>query len=198
MNGTLIGGSCGGNASPTSSLFPSITSLFQSPIGTPRVTPTPQQYAAAYLFNDDQFHSLIYSTTAATSNSNNTSSSQQQSILTNGGVTNSMSNHHLNHQDAALIEAHVQQTFQLTNGVSAADLSPLFNNLISAAGMNGGCFGSSTSHPSSSSSQAGNLVAAVAAAAAAAANAASVNSNNTSESSANKSSGGNVLLSTNN
>ena len=54
----MSGAMMGGNGSPTSNLFPSITSLFQSPIGTPRVTPTPQHFAA-YLFNEDQFHSLI-------------------------------------------------------------------------------------------------------------------------------------------
>ncbi|CAF0873502.1 unnamed protein product [Brachionus calyciflorus] len=48
-----------GSGSPTSNLFPSITSLFQSPIGTPRVTPTPQQFAA-YFLSDDQYHSLIF------------------------------------------------------------------------------------------------------------------------------------------
>ncbi|RNA12553.1 hypothetical protein BpHYR1_003076, partial [Brachionus plicatilis] len=45
------------NGSPTN-LFPSISSLFQSPIGTPRVTPTPQQFAA-YFLSEDQYHSLI-------------------------------------------------------------------------------------------------------------------------------------------
>lgn len=47
-----------GNGSPTSNLFPSISSLFQSPIGTPRVTPIPQQFAA-YFLSEDQYHSLL-------------------------------------------------------------------------------------------------------------------------------------------
>jgi len=55
MNGALIGG--GGSGSPTSNLFPSIASLLQSPVGTPRVTPTPQQFAA-YLFNEGPYISL--------------------------------------------------------------------------------------------------------------------------------------------
>lgn len=130
--------SCGGNASPTSSLFPSITSLFQSPIGTPRVTPTPQQYAAAYLFNDDQFHSLIY-------NSNNTANTNGQSQGSSSATSQAQ-------QEAAFIDAvaTVQQTFQLANTVSAADLSPLFNNLISAAAA-GLTHSNSTSSSASSS-----------------------------------------------
>lgn len=60
------------SGSPTSNLFPSITSLFQSPIGTPRVTPTPQ-HLAAYFFNEDQFHSLIFNPNSSLSNSNDLS-----------------------------------------------------------------------------------------------------------------------------
>ena len=130
MNGALIGGNCGGSASPTSSLFPSITSLFQSPIGTPRVTPTPQQYAAPYLFNDDQFHSLIYNTT-----SNQAASNSNGQTATNGCLVASNPNGAQQQEATSFIDAvaTVQQTFHLANTVSAADLSPLFNNLISAA-----------------------------------------------------------------
>lgn len=132
MNGALIGGN--GNASPTSSLFPSITSLFQSPIGTPRVTPTPQQFAA-YLFNDDQFHSLIFPPTSLSNNSN--------------GATNSNSNEaHLidniimaNNNNSNTTTTSSQQNNNSTNGAatnlnqSSSDLSPLFQNLISNNGL---------------------------------------------------------------
>lgn len=60
-----------GNGSPTSSLFPSISSLFQSPIGTPRVTPTPQQFAA-YFLSEDQYHSFILPTNMQQDDHNNT------------------------------------------------------------------------------------------------------------------------------
>lgn len=49
----------GGTFSPTNGLYPSITSLFQSPLCTPRATPT--QNFASYLFNGDcdAFHSFL-------------------------------------------------------------------------------------------------------------------------------------------
>lgn len=97
-----------GSGSPTSNLFPSITSLFQSPIGTPRVTPTPQQFAA-YLFNEDQFHSLLFP-----ANSNNSQSGVSQSSEAFIDAVNSINN--------------AYQTAAVTN--ANPDLSPLFNNLI--------------------------------------------------------------------
>lgn len=84
-------GMMGGNTnsgSPTSNLFPSITSLFQSPIGTPRVTPTPQ-HLAAYFFNEDQFHSLIFNPNSSLSNSNDLSN--MITNLTNSELGNNLS-----------------------------------------------------------------------------------------------------------
>lgn len=84
-------GMMGGNTnsgSPTSNLFPSITSLFQSPIGTPRVTPTPQ-HLAAYFFNEDQFHSLIFNPNSSLSNSNDISN--MISNFTNSELSNNLS-----------------------------------------------------------------------------------------------------------
>ena len=75
------------SGSPTSNLFPSITSLFQSPIGTPRVTPTPQ-HLAAYFFNEDQFHSLIFPNSSL-SNSNDLSN--MITNFTNGELSNNLS-----------------------------------------------------------------------------------------------------------
>lgn len=75
------------SGSPTSNLFPSITSLFQSPIGTPRVTPTPQ-HLAAYFFNEDQFHSLIFPNSSL-SNSNDLSN--MITNFTNSELSNNLS-----------------------------------------------------------------------------------------------------------
>lgn len=103
-----------GSGSPTCNLFPSITSLFQSPIGTPRVTPTPQHFAA-YLFNEDQFHSLIFPSSS---------------------MSNSNSNSGVNQTSEAFLDAVLSNTAGLSNSLSVyqsngnTDLSPLFNNLI--------------------------------------------------------------------
>ncbi len=112
----------GGNGSPTSNLFPSITSLFQSPIGTPRVTPTPQHFAA-YLFNEDQFHSLIFPSNsdqafldAVLSNTNNILSSQQN---------NNNNNNNNNSNSSANMIAN------FTSNESNSNFSPIFNNLLS-------------------------------------------------------------------
>lgn len=124
MNGALIGGN--GNASPTSSLFPSITSLFQSPIGTPRVTPTPQQYAA-YLFNDDQFHSLIFPSSSLSNNSNGAQQSSEvfiDAVLSSSNAVNNL---------AVTAQTFQQLANNTTNNSNPTNLSPLFNNLISAS-----------------------------------------------------------------
>lgn len=85
-NGMMNGNTNSG--SPTSNLFPSITSLFQSPIGTPRVTPTPQ-HLAAYFFNEDQFHSLIFNQNSSLSNSNDLSN--MITNFTNSELSNNLS-----------------------------------------------------------------------------------------------------------
>jgi hypothetical protein len=117
----MSGAMMGGNGSPTSNLFPSITSLFQSPIGTPRVTPTPQHFAA-YLFNEDQFHSLIFPSNsdqafldAVLSNTNNILSSQQNNNNNNNNNSNSSANMIAN----------------FTSNESNSNFSPIFNNLLS-------------------------------------------------------------------
>ena len=65
--------STSGTFSPTNHLYPSITSLFQSPICTPRATPT--QNFTAYLFGNDcdnNFHNfLLPSLNQQNNNSNN-------------------------------------------------------------------------------------------------------------------------------
>lgn len=114
MNGTLIG--CNGSGSPTSNLFPSITSLFQSPIGTPRVTPTPQHFAA-YLFNEEQFHSLIFPSSSSLSNGNSQNDAFLDAVLLSN-TSNILSSQSL-----------------MNNNDLSTNLSPLplFNNLISTS-----------------------------------------------------------------
>ncbi len=85
-NGMMSGNQNSG--SPTSNLFPSITSLFQSPIGTPRVTPTPQ-HLAAYFFNEDQFHSMMFNPNSSLSNSNDLSN--MITNFTNSEFSNNLS-----------------------------------------------------------------------------------------------------------
>ena len=115
LNSGLMGGN--GTGSPTSNLFPSITSLFQSPIGTPRVTPTPQHFAA-YLFNEEQFHSLIFPSSSLSNTSQNCNDAfldacnilSSQTANTNSMITNFVNNS------------------ELSNNLSPL---PLFSNLIS-------------------------------------------------------------------
>ena len=117
MNGTMMGGN--GNGSPTSNLFPSITSLFQSPIGTPRVTPTPQHFAA-YLFNEDQFHSLVFPSSSLSSNGGlNSDQAFLDAVLSN-------TNNILSSQSSNMLA-------NFTNSESNSNMSPLpiFNNLLS-------------------------------------------------------------------
>ena len=118
INSGLMGGN--GNGSPTSNLFPSITSLFQSPIGTPRVTPTPQNFAA-YLFNEENFHSLIFPSTSSLSNNSqncNDAFLDACNILSSQtGNTNSMISNFVNNSE-------------LSNNLSPL---PLFSNLITTS-----------------------------------------------------------------
>jgi hypothetical protein len=117
MNGAMMGGN--GNGSPTSNLFPSITSLFQSPIGTPRVTPTPQHFAA-YLFNEDQFHSLVFPSSSLSSNGGlNSDQAFLDAVLSN-------TNNILSSQSSNMLT-------NFTNNESNSNMSPLpiFNNLLS-------------------------------------------------------------------
>jgi hypothetical protein len=123
MNGAMMGGN-GNSASPTSNLFPSITSLFQSPIGTPRVTPTPQHFAA-YLFNEDQFHSLIFQNSTSSNGLSNSSNQNCNDAFLDAVLSNT----------STLLSS--QSTSNMINTFSNSDLStnlsplPLFNNLIS-------------------------------------------------------------------
>ena len=132
-------GGANNSGSPTSNLFPSITSLFQSPIGTPRVTPTPQHFAA-YLFNDDQFHSFILSNNAGASGNGGSSSGG------NGpGNSNAPSSSDV-FLDAVLLSnasnlssqssSNLLNNFSMGNELNMSPL-PLFNNLISNS-LNGG------------------------------------------------------------
>ena len=127
MNGSMMSGNNGPNsASPTSNLFPSIASLFQSPIGTPRVTPTPQHFAA-YLFNEDQFHSLIF----PSSFSNNNSSSQSCNEAFLDAVLSSTSNLLSGQSQSSMIG----NAYGNGNDMSGANMLsplPLFNNLIAS------------------------------------------------------------------
>jgi hypothetical protein len=144
MNGALIGGN--GNASPTSNLYPSITSLFQSPIGTPRVTPTPQ---FTYLFNDqfnDQYH-LIFQNTASTfpsvnTNMNSSTSSAQMNHNDTVAFFDSVLMSNLSCQpsssSATSTSSTVAAAAAAVAAVAASNITnssesplPLFSNLIS-------------------------------------------------------------------
>ena len=93
--------------SPTSNLFPSISSLFQSPIGTPRVTPTPH-HLAAYFLNDDHFHSLLFNPPASSGGGGGGGC---------GDLSNMISNFADSHSNLSPL--------------------PLFNNLISTSMLGG-------------------------------------------------------------
>lgn len=127
MNNGLMSGN--GNGSPTSNLFPSITSLFQSPIGTPRVTPTPQQFAA-YLFNEEQFHSLIFPSGSSLSNQGNSQNCNDaflDAVLqTNLLSSQSSGNNNNNSNNGSMISNFVNNS-ELSNNLSPL---PLFSNLI--------------------------------------------------------------------
>jgi hypothetical protein len=126
-----------GNGSPTSNLFPSITSLFQSPIGTPRVTPTPQHFAA-YLFNEEQFHSLIFppSSSSSLSNTNHNSQMGNDAFL---DACNLLSSHQSNHNGLNGGNNNVNTNSMISNFVNNSELSnnlsplPLFSNLITTS-----------------------------------------------------------------
>jgi hypothetical protein len=121
------------SGSPTSNLFPSITSLFQSPIGTPRVTPTPQ-HLAAYFFNEDQFHSMIFNPNSSLSNSNdlsnmitNFTNSEFSSNLSplplfNNLISTSMGNS-LGSQMSSVMNSN-QETGKMVNGSSSSQTDP--------------------------------------------------------------------------
>ena len=169
LNNGLIGGN--GTGSPTSNLFPSITSLFQSPIGTPRVTPTPQHFAA-YLFNEEQFHSLIFPSSSLSNTSQNCNDAFLDAcnmLSSQSGNTNSMITNFVNNSE-------------LSNNLSPL---PLFSNLISNSLTNINNTNSQQANAKTNSEPEN-------------ANSISNNSNNTNNSSENKSNNNNIILSINN
>lgn len=110
-----------GNGSPTSNLFPSISSLFQSPIGTPRVTPTPQQFAA-YFLSEDQYHSLLLPANIQSDDHCNTFNICQTS---NGHLSPLIFNNIINSNQS---EIHQQQQNQTTNSKNSNNVSLVTDN----------------------------------------------------------------------
>ena len=127
MNSGLMSGN--GNGSPTSNLFPSITSLFQSPIGTPRVTPTPQQFAA-YLFNEEQFHSLIFPSGSSMSTNTGGSQNCNDAFLDAVLQTNILSSQQGSSSSANSMISNFVNNSELSNNLSPL---PLFSNLITTS-----------------------------------------------------------------
>jgi hypothetical protein len=104
-----------GTYSPTNNLFPSITSLFQSPLCTPRATPT-HAFASYFLNNSDcidnnnAFHSFLIPTSTLQTQLSNSESNDSSRVYNTFLDTANI----LNDQQASLPQA-TQTTTNLTS-----------------------------------------------------------------------------------